>query len=268
MTDEPKSKRVMPKGGRKGGAIFPRIPLKDAVAFARKLVSKTHVSAQPRDVILSGVVGAKGTRGNIRISALKQFGFLKGDSKSNYSANELAKRVDSAPPEELVELYRISALKPTIFNAIFDTFQGDVVTRAKLKQRAADLKVHPDETENCVEVYISSLTTAELVKANADGVTHVSSSQLATGFAAPKLLDQAEEVEIGDVTTDANDLPDIDDEGDADTRSQEEATNLQYPPRRSNGIQPAINVSINIDSSMDVDKLQKQLELLKRFGAI
>jgi hypothetical protein len=87
----------MPKGGRKGGTIFPRIPLADAVEFAKKLVSKTHSSAQPRDIIYSGVVGAKGGRGDTRISALKQFGFLKGDNKVKYSADTLAKSIASAP---------------------------------------------------------------------------------------------------------------------------------------------------------------------------
>lgn len=119
----------MPKGGRKGGAIFPRIALKDALVYARKLVSKTHTSPQPRDVIYSGVVGSKTGTGNIRISALKQYGFLIGDNKSNYSAGDLAKQISAAPDEELIQLYRLAALKPMIFKKLFDTFHGDRVTK-------------------------------------------------------------------------------------------------------------------------------------------
>src|SRR4051812_18032682 len=110
MTSEGKTMRQMPKGGRKGGIVFPRIALKDALGYARKLVSKTHTSAQPQDVIFSGVVGTKGGPGNVRISALKQYGFLKGDAKSNFSADELAKQIIAAPQEELTLLYRRAVL--------------------------------------------------------------------------------------------------------------------------------------------------------------
>ena len=60
-----KKTRQMPKGGRKGGAVFPRVALSDALLFARKLVSKTHTSAQPQDVILTGVMGSKGGTGRV-----------------------------------------------------------------------------------------------------------------------------------------------------------------------------------------------------------
>jgi hypothetical protein len=99
MTDE-KKPRQMPKGGRKGGTVFPRIALKEALHYGRKLVSKTHVSAQPHDIIYSGVVGAKGGAGDVRISALRQYGLLTGDKKTNYLASDLAKKISSAPPDD------------------------------------------------------------------------------------------------------------------------------------------------------------------------
>jgi hypothetical protein len=94
--------RQMPKGGRKGGSVFPRTSFDTAIAYARRLVSKTHTGAQPQDVIFSGVVGAKGSRGVTHMSALRQYGFLKGDLKSNFSADDLAIKIAASPPEELV----------------------------------------------------------------------------------------------------------------------------------------------------------------------
>jgi hypothetical protein len=174
MTASPEKKaRQMPKGGRKGGSTFPRVALTDAIGYARKLVSKTHTAPQPKDVILSGVFGVRGPQGEIRISALKQYGFLKGDVKTNFSADNLAKKIVAAPSEELVPLYRQAMLKPTIFKKLFDTFHGDAVSKAKLKQRAADLKVHPDETSTCVDLYISGMVTACLVIVDGDQVTHL-----------------------------------------------------------------------------------------------
>ena len=55
------SKRVLPTGGgSKGGTRFPRIPLKKAHEYAKKLVSKTHTGPQSSDVILPGVFGTAG----------------------------------------------------------------------------------------------------------------------------------------------------------------------------------------------------------------
>jgi len=274
MSIEAESKtRQMPKGGRKGGSIFPRVTLNDAVTYARKLVSKTHTSAQPKDVILSGVVGAKGGTGEVRMSALKQYGFLKGDTKSNFSADDLAKKIAAAPPDELNSLYRQAVLKPAVFKKLFDTFHGDTVSKAKLKQRAADLKVHPDETGTCVDLYISGMTAANLVTIEGDQVKHLASRDVEPTSTVDV------EGETGSDTMD--DLPEEDAaqdglQGGSDGSSAEghaagngaiadpltPAGNTQLGPRA------VFNVNVTLDSSLDIEKLQKQLELLKRFGAI
>ena len=252
-------KREMPKGGRKGGAVFPRIVLKDAVAYAKKLVSKTHVSAQPIDVILSGVLGSKTSGGNVRMSALKQYGFLKGDKKTGFSATEAAKKIASAPPEEHLPLYQQAVLRPTVFKAIFDTYHGDIVSRAKLKQRASDLKVHPDETEACVETYVKSLELAGLVTVDGDQINHKAASGVSNDVASV-VVNGANEGESNE--------GEIADEGDQNDSS----STLAEQSGTADGAGPkpraVFNVNVTLDSSLDTEKLQKQLELLKRFGAI
>lgn len=123
---EQKTTRIMPKGGRKGGTIFPRINLGEAVDFAKKLVGKTHSGAQPAAVILAGVFGSTSNPGKIRISALKQFGLLKGDSTA-YEASDLAKQIAAAPPEEVHPLLQSACVIPPVFKTLLDTFHGDVV---------------------------------------------------------------------------------------------------------------------------------------------
>lgn len=251
-----KKVRQMPKGGRKGGSVFPRVALAEAVVYARKLVSKTHTAPQPKDVILSGVVGAKSGTGRIRMSALKQYGFLKGDMKVNFSADDLAKKIVAAPPEELVVLYRQAVLKPDIFKKLFDTFHGDTVSKAKLKQRASDLKVHPDETANCVDLYISGMTLAGLVTIDGDQVSHLPSSDLASASALSAVAQAEPDERSGE------EYPAVESAGveGADVEALEAAG--QSRP------QAVFNVNVTLDSSLDIEKLQKQLELLKRFGAI
>lgn len=268
MTTAPeKATRQMPKGGRKGGSVFPRVALNDAVSYARKLVSKTHTGPQPQDVIFSGVVGAKSGKGQVRISALKQYGFLAGDVKAKYSADDLAKKIAAAPPEELVQLYRKAILKPTVFKKLFDTFHGDSVSKAKLKQRAAELKVHPDETATCVDLYISGMATANLVTVEGDQIKHLATSDLTVepsehGASEPEMADdESIEVENGD------------DEGTelaADPENNDEQATRAQPLKATDNLGPraVFNVNVTLDSSLDIEKLQKQLELLKRFGAI
>lgn len=273
-TADAKKSRQMPKGGRKGGSVFPRVNLTDAIGYARKLVSKTHVVPQPRDVIYSGVVGAKSGIGNIRISALKQYGLLKGDNKANYSAEDLAKRIVSAPSDEVKPLLQMAMLKPTVFKKLFDTFHGDSVSRAKLKQRAADLKVHPDETDTCVGIYIEGLEAASLATVDGDQVQHVSMSDIGSISQSTEGLDSSNaELEVeareGDQVEEnfTGESPPGSKEGNA--ASDALADDGKHMGTAMNGAPRVVfNVNVTLDSSLDTDKLQKQLELLKRFGAI
>ncbi|SMG17740.1 hypothetical protein SAMN06265784_101991 [Paraburkholderia susongensis] len=264
----------MPKGGRKGGTVFPRVALIDALAYARKLVSKTHTSAQPKDVIFSGVVGAKTGMGDVRLSALRQYGFLKGDAKSNFSADELAKQIAAAPQEELIPLYRRAMLKPVVFKKLFDTFHGDTVTKSKLKQRAADLKVHPDETETCVDLYVSGMTTAGLVTVDGDRVTHMTSndaSEMSAGTTADDMNPDLPTDALTDVVETGESNLGVDTGTEAATGHGNGANVVAATSSMGtthSGPRAVFNVNVTLDSSMDIEKLQKQLELLKRFGAI
>ncbi len=255
---EAATKRPMPKGGRKGGASFPRVALDDALKYGRKLVSKTHTGAQPQDIIFSGVVGAKSGTGEVRISALRQYGLLTGDKQSGFQASDLAKQIVAAPEEDLQRLYRQCALSPKIFKAIFDAFHGDTISRGKLRQRAADLKVHPDELDACIDAYVASLGTAALIRVEGDQIVHVaaaevvsSSSELPTDAdEEPEQVPPFEPTNAAVPTAEMNPAPASQDENSA-------------RPVRAN-----VNVNITLDSTMDVEKLAKQLELLKKYGAI
>ncbi|QYC11680.1 hypothetical protein [Brevundimonas nasdae] len=242
-------KRKMPKGVRKGGTRFPRQTLGDSLAWAKKLVAKTHLGPQPEGVVLSGVVGNSNSVGRVRLSTLKQFGLMEGDSKG-YIASDLAKRIEAAPTEERSALYRAAVLAPPVFKALFDTFHGDEVTHAKLKQRAAELKVHPEETGKCADVYVTSMVTAGLATLDGDKIAHLSAIDMGTPPPSPLITEQGD--------TDEPKVADDDGEGPED-ETQPEAPN----PKRA-----IFNVNVTLDSSLDTEKLERQLRLLKKFGAI
>ncbi|WP_394546844.1 hypothetical protein [Pantoea ananatis] len=267
MNMNDKKTRQMPKGGRKGGAIFPRIPLSDALQYAKKLVSKTHISAQSQDLIFSGVLGAKGSAGEVKISSLRQYGLLTGNSKTGYSAEELAKKISAAPQEELIPLYQQAILRPNIFKSLFDTYHGDKVTKAKLKQRVCDLRVHPDQAELCVELYIAGMLIAKLVAIDGESISHISLSKLNR---SEKQLYENHEKKEEYIEDNAEDSGVLEAELDySETVTSYENAGLSQKLKQDLSAPRAIfNVNISLDSSLDTEKLQSQLELLKRFGAI
>lgn len=252
MTEEAISeKKKMPKGGRKGGAVFPRYSLADSLDWVKKLVSKTHNGAQARDVIYSGVVGSRSGTGDIKISALKQYGFLEGDSKA-YIASDLAKAVNVAPPEEIQALLRKAALRPIVFQGLFNTFQDDSVSRPKLKQRSVELNVHPEESDTCVSIYVATLEVAGLVAETGDKVAHISARSLDVNgaVAADTLDDHADDG-----------LPDAEEEDGEDAEPAPERR-IGKPNRGG------ATVTISVDSTLDTEKLAKQLALLRKYDVI
>src|SRR6185503_4009473 len=92
-------------------------------------------------------------------------------------ASMLAKQIEAAPESERVRLLRKACLQPSLFKTLFDTFHGDLVTRAKIRQHALGLKVHPESVDDCVEIFVSSLNTARLGNENQDGVSITSSAE-------------------------------------------------------------------------------------------
>ena len=263
------AKKKGSKGGRKGGTIFPRINLEKALAYADKLVSKTHTGPLPEATILAGVVENSGPTGQVRVSALKQFGLLEGDRKA-YKATELARTINGAPPEERSPHIQKAFLNPKLFREISTTFQGDTVTKARIKQRALGLKVHPDFAEECVIIFVDSAVTAGLGKLDGDSVTLAK-----IGTIAPPLDDAGEgpsKTDVGDNTDAALADPQTDaqtdaqtDDGSEDGGDNGDDDQTQTRTRTNRG---GVTVSLAVDSSSDPGKLERQLKLLKRFGLL
>jgi hypothetical protein len=249
------TKKAVAKGGRKGGAIFPRFSLKDALGWSKKLVSKSHVEPQPIEVVYAGVVGSKGSRGRAKISALKQFGLLEGPSTA-YTSTLLAKQIESAPEDERVPLFQSAALHSSIFKSIFDTFQSDEVSEQKLRQRAYDLRVHPEEAEACVTSYVASLGVAGLVSKQGDKIIHRPISDVKAA--------------IQDHEGDEDDVPDEDAAADqpGNDEGREEEKQSAELATRSTAIRANVAVSISVDATLDTEKLERQLKLLKQYGVI
>lgn len=241
----------------KGGARFPRYGLKECLAWSSKLVSKTHTGAQPADLVYASVVNAKGSTGDMKVSALKQFGLLKGSSKA-YSSTDLGRAIAAAPEEDLEPLRARAALSPVVFKGLFETFHGDEVTLGRLRQRAAELNVHPENTTACVNNYVASLVVAGLVTLDGEKVAHRPAVQ--EGASLTPLQDH-DGIQAG-LGREQIDDEAGENERDGSEDTDEEDASLHGSPRA------VFHVNVNLDASLDTDKLERQLALLKRFGAI
>ena len=245
MASASKSK-TMPRGGRKGGTQFPHIELKQAIGFNKKFVSKTHTSPQPAQIILKGVFNNSGPVGKVRVSAMRQYGLLTGSPKA-YEASELSKQIDAAPPNEVSDLHKKACLIPKLFKTLHDTFQADNVTKAKIRQQAANLKVHPDSLDECVDLFVKSVLFAGLA-AEENGNFQ---------FTHEQIQSKSDETDDAD-QEDSNGSKQDDDK----TKLREQIEDLSKTTKAK------AQVEIKIDPSMDPEKLDKLLGVLKKYGQI
>lgn len=255
-TEKPAAKKKTPKGGRKGGTLFPKINLKQALDYSKKLVGKTHTGPQPEATILPGVFGTSGPNGKVRASALKQFGLLEG-GKEAYEATQLAKDIDGAPAEDKPPLMQRAFRSSKLFNQIFETYHGDTVSKAKIEQRARGLEVHPESAEECSQLFIDSAVTAGLGAVSGDLIVLAAAAPTPTQAAAPAPTQEEGSEQPGQQEAD-----------EAEAAAEAEATRENGRPPGEPASRSKAAVSINVDSTSDPDKLEKQLKLLREYGLI
>jgi hypothetical protein len=249
-----------PKGGRKGGALFPKLNLKHAVDYAKKLVAKTHTGAQPEKTILPGVFGSAGPTGKVRASALKQYGLLEGKVDA-YKATKLAKDIDAALAEDSPHLLQSAFLRPKLFAELFETFHGDTVSKARIEQRARGLEVHPDSAAECAQLFIESALTAGLGTASGDSIS------LAKAGSLPPSAGSAASDDVHDEFGEEDAAPGDERAGDKPLAGKN-ASHGEVVQSTGQGAKPGVAITLTVDSSSDPDKLEKQLKLLRQYGMI
>lgn len=258
--EKPKNAKTMPKGGRKGGALFPKINLEQSLEYSKKLVSKTHTGPMPEKTLLPGVFGSVTTPGKTRASALKQFGLLEGSAQA-YKASKLAKDVDAATDKDRPALLKRVILAPKLFGQIFQTLLGDTVTKARIEQIVKGLNVHPDSADECARIFMESAVTSGIGKMEGDSIS------LSKADDVPEVSDVPGEDPEGDKTQEH------DNEGASDAQATEgmslsERTEDEGFGGSNKQANPTVILNLNVDPSSDPDKLEKQLRLLRQFQII
>ena len=259
-TKKTTKKMNLVRGKKKGGTRFPRISLERALKYSTKLVSKTAVASQSEAILLAGVFGNTGSRGKVRASAMKQYGLMEGTAAA-YKATQLAKDIDAAADEgERLPLIRRAMLAPKIFRDLFETYHGDEASKGKIRGRTQQLEVHPDSGEECAELFISSAETAKLGTRVGDGIKLIAAID-----AAPLTEETSEATDTeGTQLSVSPETENNNGEENSQLREQDRHTNETPRPRTA----ADVTVNLTVDSSLDGDKLGKQLELLRQYGLI
>lgn len=203
--------------------------------------------------------------GKVRASALKPYGLLEGPGAA-YKATQLAKDIDAALEQDLPPLLQRAFLNAKVFKQVFDTFHGDSVSKARIEQRAKGLDVHPTSAEECTRLFIESAVTARLGTLNGETLALVKAGEVTPAVEAESSEDGTEVGKRGDEAAAADaaaaPLPDparLPRDGDQSERGRATPARLE---------KPIVTLSLTVDATVDPDKLEKQLKLLRQYGVI
>jgi len=236
---------------RKGGTRYPKVGLEKAEKYAKSIASKTHTSPQPLDIIAKGVFGVCRPAADIRLSACRQFGLVDGKNAA-LQASAIAKKLTAATEQDRIQILQSAFLKPDVFKKIHTGFQGDVKTRAEIKSQFQQLDVHPELTDECTDCFISSGLHCNMIIQTGDKF-----NILPSGNSLPiDLGGGLDEIDGGEVDEPYGGTDDIND--------QEE--NKEKPRRLKIDGKSNVAITLDIDSTMDPEKLAKLVKILKDNG--
>lgn len=258
--------RTMPKGGRKGGTTFPRLTLTEALTYSDNVARKTTTGPQSVENIRLGVFESKGPRGGVKAAALKQYGLLE-EKDDTYNSTQLARAILAAPDEEKPPLWRQAFLTSKMFAQMYETYQGDATSRAKLRQVAITKGVHADNAEECVDHFVSGAIKCSLASGEQGDMV-----QLVPKIASEPLPEPRGD---GEEEKETNENPALADSVPAATPPAAPAVAKPEPQvGASGGDEPTsrgkvqVNLNLHVDSSTDPETLRKQLEYLEKFGVL
>lgn len=272
MADKKAQPRVMPRGGRKGGTTFPRMGLTEALTYSDSVAKKTTTGPQSVENIRLGVFGNKGPRGGVKAAALKQYGLLE-EKNDTYNSTALARKILAAIDEEKPALWRQAFLTSKIFAQMYETYQGDLTTRAKLRSVAITKGVHSDNSDECVEHFVTGALKCGLASEERSDGVHLVPKNVSepAPFSGGGEEGEDGEDDIQEESGAATDAPASPTPPaaklDSKTVSRTKTTDASTEDAPTRG-KVQVNLNLHVDSSTDPETLRKQLEYLERFGVI
>lgn len=262
--------------GRKGGTRFPNYNLKQLLPNLKELTGKTHTKPITIQQLNAGVFKTKANSipGKIRFSSLKQFQLAEGEYAA-ISASPLSTSIVLADGENKIQYLREAVFNVTPFKNTFETFQDSTVNKSRIKEYAvSSLRVHLESADKFVDAFLESAEVAKLCTNKGEEATFISTKQLEAKSPKvdpnPSVNQESEtndefEDETPDESIEENDESDIEDEN---LRKDNSNDNINDSAKTTKVSRTSPSIGIQVDSTLDPDKLAKQLKLLRKYGLI
>ena len=243
MSDKKKTQTSRPKP--KGGTRFPQHQLGELVKHVEILARKTRaheISLAQLNVSVFDLSESSAT-GKVQLSSMRQFGLVQGKYEA-LKASPLAQEIAGSRGDARVRFFRAAFANVKTFADTFRTFAGDETEIAKIESYAiAPLGVHPDKAPLFAQNFAKSAEACALATLDADRVS----------------LEQSLDPSVGEQVTPGGDAQDTLVDDGIDERS---GLVLTTSPGSGHSI------AIQVDSSMDPEKLEKHLRILRQYGLI
>jgi hypothetical protein len=243
MSDKRQTQTQRPKP--KGGTRFPQQALGELVEYVDSLARKTRqhdISLAQLNVSVFGL--SEGSKsGKVQFSSMKQFGLVEGKYEA-LRASPLAQAIAGSQGDGGVRFLRTAFANVKTFADTFRTFAGDETEIAKIESYAeAPLGVHPDKASLFARNFAKSAEACGLATVAADRVT----------------LEQSLDLSVGEQATPGGETQD-----DLADDALDDRSGLTMATSPGSGH----SIAIQVDSSMDPEKLEKHLRILRRYGLI
>jgi len=222
---------------KKGGTTFPRYDLGELLAYVKPIHSKTYNTKLDLQQISIGVFNLKvSVAAKIKLSALRQFGLIDGPNNA-LSASKLCADIAVKSEDERLPCLQQAFFNVKPFEEVFKTFKGGEAQKNKIAQYAtASLRVHPDNALEFARIFVKSAFTAGLGEGDENSI---------------KLHNTDAES--------ANEVPQTANQNVPQIEKQEKSNYIKSDKPE---------VTIQIDATLDPEKLKKQLDILRQYGLI
>jgi hypothetical protein len=237
-----KSQKTSSSSGPKGGTRYPRYSLTELEPQLKLIASKTTTAALDYESFCMGVfgVGYKDVC-QVKMSSLKQFGLVQYE-KNQISATNLCRKIALRDDNEREVLFRKAFYNVNPFLRVLQTFSGRKSSASEIGTFAVEtVKVHIDNKDDFVEKFIDSAKKAGLC-ADDQGMYRL---------------------QLIEMTEDTTDLQTNIEPETMDEQDTENGFPSTIKSKHGN-----VKIEVKVDPTLDPEKLEKQLEKLRKYGLI
>ncbi|HEY3397181.1 MAG TPA: hypothetical protein VGM19_05910 [Armatimonadota bacterium] len=229
--------------GRTPGANFPRRTLEEALGYVEGVLNAAGNGTLDEKRLATAVFKLKGvsTLSQVKLAALRQYGLLTGKNAA-LRPSKLCRELALAEGDKRLLLLQDAFLSCAPFKKLYMNYVKSTPTITNMAIYAStELHINPGKKQEFMDVFVAGLSLAGLGRSDGEQV---------------EVLEAAGPAQPDEIAVESEDEDVISGDGEA-------PATLKTTPGRSGPV-----IEIKIDPTLDPDKLEKQLAVLRRFGLV